>query len=111
MFLVLFIFLTGCFSTHRYIGKDFVGTNSPCADGTLINMDSAGCELFYFGLNHDQTVLKIRCTLSDEKNLWTQASFYSVKSPMEVIPPTWFGYCQDRYVMMYYELPPVRMEE
>tara|TARA_Y100000034_G_scaffold129161_1_gene185118 strand:+ start:1048 stop:1299 length:252 start_codon:yes stop_codon:yes gene_type:complete len=73
-------------------------------DGTVVNMDQAGCEMFYWGyINTDPNTLKIRCTYSKEKNLWTQASFYVIPKRYPLVHAGWFKFCEDVFVTVYFD--------
>tara|TARA_B100000131_G_scaffold314652_1_gene351837 strand:+ start:986 stop:1318 length:333 start_codon:yes stop_codon:yes gene_type:complete len=103
MILILFMFLTGCLSANKYIGKDYIPSNSPCLDGTVSNMEAAGCDVFYFGTIMDQSALKIRCTSSSDENFWTESSFYATRNDYEELPTSWIGHCADNNIIMFFE--------
>jgi len=101
---LLFVFLLSCAGRQRYAGPDLVSSESPCVDGTLVNMDQAGCEMVYFGyINSDQNTLKIRCTYSKKKNLWTQVSFYVIPNDYPLLHANWFQVCRDMFVTVYFD--------
>jgi hypothetical protein len=97
----LFLFLIGC-SPHKISKKDYlIASESPCVDGTIVNINQAGCESLYYGIIPDSLTLKIRCTYAPEDSVWTRATFYAVPSDQEVGYSNWFLFCEDRYVKMY----------
>ena len=92
--------LIACGPKHIF-GKDYVTVSeSPCVDGTIVNIDQAGCESFYWGAIEEMVILKIRCAYSEEDNFWTTSTFYAVPHGVEV-PFQWALYCQDRHICMY----------
>jgi len=99
-FLPLFLLL-GC-ASHRLFKKDYITlSESPCVDGTILNIDQAGCESFYWGTDPEQKILKIRCVYAPENNWWTGMVFYAIPHNMTIIdkdPPL---FCTDVYVHMY----------
>jgi len=103
------IFLFGC-SPHRLIKKDYITmSESPCIDGTILNIDQAGCESFYWGTNKSGETLKIRCVHSSEDSWWTKTSFYAIPNYYESIASNWSLYCSDIYVKMYILPVPVNL--
>ena len=102
----LFLFLTACIHEHRYIGRDMTPSESPCIDGTLVNMDGAGCKMYYFGNHPDDYYIKMRCTFSKSDSIWTNGSFVAVaggavdKTSFE-ISEDWKLHCADRHVIMF----------
>jgi len=95
------IMLIGC-SSHKISNKDHLPVSeSPCIDGTVLNINQAGCEGFYFGTIPDSLALKIRCTYAPEDSVWTRATFYAVPHEQEVGYSNWFLFCEDRYVKVY----------
>ena len=96
------VFLLAC-GPHRILKKDyFTWSESPCIDGTILNIDQAGCESFYWGTKPDGVVLKVRCVYAPKDSFWTRTTFYAIPHHRE--PDTamnWGMYCEDRYVKMY----------
>ena len=76
-------------------------SESPCVDGTILNIEQAGCESFYWGTKPDGVTLKVRCTYASENNSWTRSTFYAVPHNVEIEYSNWGLYCEDRYVKMY----------
>tara|TARA_Y100000034_G_scaffold108504_1_gene138909 strand:- start:721 stop:1083 length:363 start_codon:yes stop_codon:yes gene_type:complete len=104
------LLLTGCLAPYRYAGADLTPSGSPCIDGTLVNMDGAGCEMFYHAQLPDQPILKIRCTYSEPQNQWTKLSFYAVPAGFPVFnddhhDDKWVLMCSDSFVDMYVAIP------
>jgi len=93
-----FILLFGC-SHHRMINGPM--SESPCVDGTVVNMEQSKCEGLYVGTVSDGKILKIRCTYSETNNFWTRMWFYAVPHGDEQLHSNWGLYCEDRYVKMY----------
>jgi hypothetical protein len=98
---LLIISTVGC-SMHRYVGPDMITSDSPCVDGTVVNMDAAGCDLFYWGTVPLQGMLKIRCTTSRKDNFWTTSTFYAFPRDDTSVHAGWHRHCDDRYVNMFY---------
>ena len=99
--LLLSLLLTGCFS-HRMFKKDYITlSESPCVDGTILNIDQAGCESFYWGTDSEMIILKIRCTYAPEDSFWSRSTFYAVPHSHDIEHSNWSRFCQDRYVSMY----------
>jgi hypothetical protein len=100
------LFLIGCSSheiaPYRVSKKTYIAVSeSPCVDGTLVNIDQAGCESLYWGPVPNSPILKIRCTYAPKDNVWTRSSFYAVPHNHQVEYSNWFLFCEDRYVKMY----------
>ena len=107
---LLLMLLIACGPKHIF-GKDYVTeSESPCVDGTIVNIDQAGCESFYWGTSDNMAVLKIRCAYAEEDNFWTTSSFWAVPHGAEV-PFQWVLYCQDRYVCVYTTAAGILQEE
>jgi hypothetical protein len=97
----ILIFILGC-SPHRIFKKDYITlSESPCIDGTILNMDQAGCESFYWGTQPEGIKLKIRCTYAPKDDFWTRMTFYAVPHDYDIMHSNWGLYCEDRYVKMY----------
>ena len=95
------ILLLGC-SPYRMFKKDYITlSESPCVDGTILNIDQAGCESFYWGSKPDGIVLKVRCAYAPKQNFWTEMDFYAVPHGYDLVHSNWGTYCEDRYVRMY----------
>ena len=104
------VLLIGC-SQHRLFKKDYITlSESPCVDGTILNIDQAGCESFYWGTDRTGDLLKIRCTYSPENNFWTQSSFYAVPHGYDLQYSNWVLYCEDKHVKMYTTPMGVKLE-
>ena len=97
----ILIFLLAC-SPYRVFKKEYITlSESPCIDGTILNMDQAGCEGFYWGTKPDGIKLKIRCTYSESRNFWTETDFFAVSHSYDLGYSNWHLYCEDRYIKMY----------
>ena len=96
------LFLASC-GPKLFAQSQWSPSESPCVDGTFLNMESEGCEVFYWGLRNDDEVLKIRCTYGTERSFWTEYSFYTVAhhNASNYYKP----FCQDRYIILY-AIPP-----
>ena len=92
----MFLFLAGC-----SFKKKFAPTESPCLDGTYFNIDYADCDMFYFGINDTEKMIKLRCTLTNKESWWTKTSFYGVHHNYKVTNDEWVLFCQDRYMKVY----------
>ena len=109
-------FLLSCgshklFGPHRLFKKDYITlSESACVDGTILNMDQAGCEGFYWGVRPEGIKLKIRCTYSDKDDFWTRSTFYAVPHGSDLSYTNWGWYCEDRHVKMYAVPNGVRLE-
>ena len=96
------VFILAC-SHSKLFKKEYITlSQSPCVDGTVLNVDQAGCEGFYWGaIGPNQEILKIRCTYAPESHWWTAMSFYAVPIYRDIVFADWSLYCEDRYVRMY----------
>ena len=95
------VLLLAC-GPYRIIRKDFITwSQSPCIDGTVLNIDQAGCEGFYWGTQPNGVVLKVRCTYAPKDSFWKRMAFYAIPHNRDVKSPNWGLYCEDRYVKMY----------
>lgn len=99
--LLFLIFLASC-GPSRLLKKDHnTLSESPCVDGVILNIEQAGCEGIYWGLNQDGDILKIRCTYAPKGSMWTKSSFYAVKHGYNVGYSNWFLFCEDRHVKVF----------
>jgi len=100
----MLVFLLISLSCHPYkiFKKDYITlSESPCVDGTILNMDQAGCEGFYWGTQPEGITLKLRCTYSPNRNFWTEMDFYAIPHNYKPLHTGWGMYCEDRFVKMY----------
>ena len=88
---------------HRIVKKSYITlSESPCVDGTILNIDQAGCESFYWGTDPEGLTLKVRCTYAPEDGFWTRMTFYAIPHGHDdLVHGNWGLYCEDRYVKMY----------
>ena len=108
---ICILFAIGC-GQSRLFKKGYVeASGSPCIDGTLLNIEQSTCEVFYWGHEKDEKVLKIRCTYAPEDSFWTRSSFYAVSNIHDLKYSNWKMYCQDRYVKMYTSQTNINYEE
>ena len=100
--LLSFFLLTGCLQ-NRAFRKDFTSlSESPCVDGTILNIYESGCFNTYLGqIGGDTPILKVRCTYSNHDNWMTRTSFYVVPSDQPHPGEDWQPYCRDLYVDVY----------
>ena len=95
------LILMSC-SPYKIFKKDHITlSESPCIDGTILNIGQSGCEVFYWGTQSEDIVLKIRCTYSPKRNFWTEMDFYTIPHSYELLHVGWNVYCEDRFVKMY----------
>jgi hypothetical protein len=95
------VFLINC-APWSMLKKDYITlSESTCIDGTILNMDQAGCESFYWGTKQEGIKLKIRCTYAPKDSFWTRMTFYAVPHNYDMTYANWELYCEDRYVKMY----------
>ena len=80
-------------------------SQSACVDGTILNIDKAGCEMFYWGHIDDGEYLKMRCTHSNDKNFWTESSFYVTHIGQAPKDDTWMMFCMDVTSYVYVKPP------
>ena len=99
--------LAGCMPAHRYVGKDMTPSESACLDGTLVNISGAGCKMYYLGNNPGGNI-KMRCTYTKVKNIWTEYSFVAIGAGADdkfsFREEGWELHCVDKYVIMYTKL-------
>ena len=76
-------------------------TRTPCVDGTILNVDRAGCDVFYWGMQHDGQLIKFRCTSSEENNFYTESSFYVMSNDSSAIADDWTMFCVDFYTKIF----------
>ena len=111
MFRLVPVFLLLSCVQSRLFKKDYVTlSESPCVDGTILNIDQAGCKNYYWGTDPEMITLKIRCTYPQEETFWTTSSFYAVPLSHEVVHSNWHQHCIDRYVKMYSSTPGIELE-
>ena len=105
------IFLLSC-APYRIFTKEYITlSDSPCVDGTILNIDQAGCEGFYWGTDPSGVTLKIRCTYAPEDSFWTRTTFYSIPHNHDADYTNWFLFCEDRHVKMFAIPTGVDLEE
>jgi len=100
MIKILAIFLlTGCMSKHSFV-KNFTPSESPCIDGTLLNISKSGCDSLFWGTKDD--IIKLRCTLTDIPSFWCTTAFYitSIHNETEA-NPSWTVFCADSGFVVY----------
>jgi len=97
----LLVFIVGCSPYHIFKKQYITLSESPCIDGTILNMDQAGCESFYWGTQPEGITLKVRCTYAPERSFWSEMDFYAVPHGYTLVHANWGSYCEDRYVKMY----------
>ena len=103
--------LAGC-SQHRLLKKNYVTpSESPCVDGTILNIAQAGCEGFYWETDSEGIILKIRCTYAPEDSMWTKSTFYSVPHGYDLGYTNWFLFCEDRHVKMFSAPYGIKLED
>lgn len=96
------VFLLSCSPSRLFKTAYISYSESPCIDGTILNIDQAGCESFYWGTTQPEGVtLKVRCTYAPEDSFWTRSTFYAVPHGYDIEYSNWGLYCEDRYVKMY----------
>jgi hypothetical protein len=98
---LLLFTLVSCGPRQIFKEGHLVPSQSPCIDGTVLNIDHAGCESFYWGTINEETVLKIRCTYAPEDSIWTRSTFYAIPVSIDLSHDNWNLYCEDGYVKMY----------
>lgn len=76
-------------------------SESPCLDGTIVNIYQAGCEALFIGEAKDGLSLKIRCSYAPNDSVWTRASFYALPHNVDAGYSNWFLSCEDRYIKMF----------
>ncbi len=97
--ILAFSLLVGC-SSKRHLQKYVLPSESPCLDGTIINIDDAGCKSFFWGVRSD--TIKIRCTMTDDQSWWVNTSFYFVpKQSDDSISDQWKEFCTDNEFNVY----------
>jgi hypothetical protein len=75
-------------------------SESPCLDGTIINIDSEGCKTFFWGVRKD--TIKLRCTMTRDQSWWVNTSFYFVPNTSEDRPDNhWQSFCKDETYRVY----------
>lgn len=85
-------------------------SESPCIDGTILNIEQAGCDSFYWGAKPNSVMLKVRCTSSQKDNFWTRSTFYAVPHSFDIEYSNWKLYCKDRHVNVYSAPSGIRLE-
>ena len=111
MFKLLPLILMLSCAPHRLFKTAYLSlSESPCVDGTVLNIEQAGCEGFYWGTDPEGKILKIRCVYAPEDNFWTRSSFYAIPHNYDLQYSNWGLYCEDRYVKMYTIPTGIRLE-
>ena len=92
-FVIIFL-LAGCASKHQQFYKNYEPTESPCIDGTILNISKSTCNAVH--MNKKDGVINLRCTSADTASWWNASSFYVVRSNFEKeINPSWVLFCID----------------
>lgn len=107
----LLVLLLSCGPNKLFKTKYLSLSESPCVDGTVLNIEQAGCESFYWGTMSSGEVLKIRCTYSPNESWWTRTSFYAVPHNHPLTESSWGMYCEDRHVKMFAHPRDVRLDK
>ena len=63
-------------STSSNYGENYTG--SPCVDGVLLNVKSAGCETASIYTVPMTRTTRVQCTEREEENPWTTYTFYMI---------------------------------
>ena len=99
--LFFLIALQSC-GPYRMLSTDYSTlSESPCVDGTVLNIDQAGCKSFYWGVRSSGIVLKIRCSYAPVRSFWTETDFYAVPHGHVEVGSNWGPYCEDKFIRMY----------
>ena len=86
--------LIGCVSKHQKFYKNYEPTESPCIDGTILNISNSTCNAVY--MNKENEIIKLRCANADIASWWNASSFYVVRSDFDKeISPSWVLFCVD----------------
>jgi len=97
--LLIIPLLVGC-GPKKHFQKYVLPSESPCLDGTIINIDDAGCKSFFWGVR--ESTVKIRCTMTDTQNWWVNTSFYFVpKNSGDPVSDDWTSFCTDGEFNVY----------
>jgi hypothetical protein len=100
--LALIILLSGCVSKHQRFYKNFEPTESPCVDGTVLNISKSTCNAVYWGVTDN--IIKFRCTDAYSGNWWNAMAFYVLPSDYgKEINPNWTIFCADRRFVVFTE--------
>ena len=84
----------------KHFQKYVLPSESPCLDGTVLNIDSHGCKSFFWGVRQD--TIKIRCTMTDDQSWWVNTSFYFVpKNSSDPTSDHWQSFCADSEFRVY----------
>jgi hypothetical protein len=84
----------------KHLQKFVMPSESPCIDGTLINVNENGCKSFFWGVRSE--TVKLRCTMSEEQNWWVNTSFYIMpKNSNDSISENWNTFCEDKTFKIY----------
>ena len=90
--------LLGCAGKQNNIVNSMTLSETPCLDGTLVNVSKSGCGSLFWGVGRNNEVIKFRCTSpKSEQNLWNTSTFYALSVMYEgEIPSTWTIFCADQ---------------
>ncbi len=97
-----FLLLLSACSPYRRFHKNYdYLTESPCVDGTMLNLEEGKCEIFYWGIIPGTETIKIRCTYGLEDNFWTRSDFYITPTKFKGKNRNWKLYCQDQHTKIF----------
>jgi hypothetical protein len=104
-FYISLFLLSGCFA-HKSVTISPVEnaslTGSPCMDGVMANMISAGCKNFKVNvIVVEENIINISCVESIEGEFWTSSTFYSVPADIGLDYPELVVVCFDTFVNVY----------
>jgi len=90
----LIILCSGC-ATLQIAGKKFESTQSPCVDGTLINIDYYGCKNLHTRQVPGTNTHRAHCESRSKTNPWTMNTFYFIPAGDYFYRPDLYVICED----------------
>jgi hypothetical protein len=92
----------------QFAGKKFDSTQSPCVDGTLVNMDHHGCKNLHTRQVPGTNTLRAHCESRSKINPWTMNTFYFIPSGDYFYRPDLFLICEDPMTSVVFTENPIK---
>ena len=88
-------------------GKKFDSTQSPCTDGTMVNIDHHGCRSLHARQVPGTNTLRAHCESRVKTNPWTMNTFYFIPRGEYFYRPDLYLICEDPTVSVVFTISPI----
>jgi len=88
-------------------GKKFESTQSPCTDGTLINIDYHGCRSLHARQVPGTNTLRVHCESKSKTNPWTMNTFYFIPRGEYFFRQELYLICEDPAASVVFTINPI----